>query len=593
MALYSKESLEDLRRRIDLAEVIASYLPMQRSGASYKALCPFHAEKTPSFIVQKGDSHYHCFGCGAHGDAIAFLMGHLQMTFLDAIESLAERFQVPLEKIEAEKESGPSKARLKQALEKASWLYHFFLLHSEEGRRALEYLYQRAISLSFIRQFEIGYAPKQGNMLLKVLDKEGFSEEELLQAGLIHAKKKDFFSERITFPIRDKVGAVIGFSARKFCEETFGGKYINTPETPLFKKSQVLFGLCYSRSKMAKERKALIVEGQIDALRLIHKGFDYTVASQGTAFGEGHAKELIHLGVNHVFLAFDGDVAGIEAAVKVGDLFQKKGVEVTVVSLPEKSDPDSFLCQKGPEAFGSLLESGVDYLPFLYRHLIGKETILSPSKKNEIVEEMIGRIRAWEMPVLVHESLKKLSELAQIPPEVIQLGSLPSVIPQRAAISKTNLNSDLILELDLLRWLFLSGEAESKVIEIIRENISSAVLKTPGCKQLFQAYMQALEEGKQRDWLSIAGYLEGEDVNTLLSQMMQKKVNLQKAEEGAIETVRKLLERNWMDAREKIQQQIQAPGISDEEVLILTKEFGALQKPQVKLPACIEKSGSN
>src|SRR5262249_1487277 len=158
-------------------------------------------------------------------------------------------------------------------------------------------------------------------------------------------------SERITFPICDAAGAVIGFSARKYLETTFGGKYINTPETPLFKKSRVLFGLNFSRRRIAKEKKAIIVEGQIDALRLIKAGFNLTVAGQGTAFGEGHVKELLNLGVSEVFLALDGDEAGREATHKIGNLFQKEGIEVRVVNLPGKSDPDTFLKEKGPEAF--------------------------------------------------------------------------------------------------------------------------------------------------------------------------------------------------------------------------------------------------
>jgi len=290
--MYTKESLELLRQRIDLVEVLTPHLQLHRAGAAFKALCPFHEEKTPSFIVQRGDSHYHCFGCGAHGDAIAFLMNNVKMSFTEAVEHLAERFGVPLEKMDASEEvKGPSKSVLKEALDRAARLYHFLLLHSEEGQKALEYLYQRGIDLDFIRTFQIGYASNSPDLLKRFLYAQNVSEEVLLETGLIAASsKRDFFCDRITFPIRDPMGAVIGFSARKFKEETYGGKYINTSETPLFKKSQVLFALSYCRQKIAKERKAIIVEGQIDALRLIHSGFNYTVAGQGTAFGEGHVR---------------------------------------------------------------------------------------------------------------------------------------------------------------------------------------------------------------------------------------------------------------------------------------------------------------
>ncbi|MCB1082650.1 MAG: DNA primase, partial [Chlamydiia bacterium] len=252
MGVYAKKSLELLREKIDLIEVVSSYVNLKPAGSAYKGVCPFHDEKSPSFMIQKGESHYHCFGCGAHGDAIAFLMSYMKMSFVEAIESLAERFQVPLEEVEYEKkEKGPNKKELKEALQKASTFYHTYLLHSDEGHRALKYLYDRGIDLDFIRLYKIGFAPKQGALFGKVMQKHRFSAEILETCGLIktmqNGKKRAFFTNRITFPILDVAGNVIGFSARKIEEEAFGPKYVNTPETPLFKKSQTLYGLSFSR----------------------------------------------------------------------------------------------------------------------------------------------------------------------------------------------------------------------------------------------------------------------------------------------------------------------------------------------------------
>ncbi len=429
MKMFTKDSLELLRQRIDLPEVLAAHIELRRAGSAYKGLCPFHEEKTPSFIVQKGDTHYHCFGCGAHGDAISFLMTHVKMSFADAVESLAERFQVTLEQDREPKgERGPSKAKLKQVLELASDLYHYLLLHSVEGRSALAYLYSRGISLDFIRQFHLGFAPGQMNLMVRYLRLCDIDERLQEAAGLIHVgssgKVRDFFSDRILFPIRDALGSVIGFSGRKFKEETFGGKYINTQETLLFKKSHVLFGLSYCRAQIAKEGKAIIVEGQMDCLRLIHAGFNYTVAGQGTAFGQDHVRELLQLGVKHVFLALDADTAGREAAVKVGHLFQKKGVAVSVVELPDGTDPDSLLIDYGPPYFSQLLESSKDYLSFLFLHLSSGSNLAIPSKKNEVVSAIVEKIKQWEMPVMVHESLKKLAEISQVPEAALGIGQI-------------------------------------------------------------------------------------------------------------------------------------------------------------------------
>lgn len=203
MPLYTKESLDLLRTRIDLPEVVGSYLALKRAGTSYKALCPFHEEKTPSFMINRGDTHYHCFGCGAHGDAIAFLMNFQKLGFVEAIESLAERFGVVLERLEKVEDTGPSKMLLREAVELASQFYHFLLLYSEEAAPALKYLYERGIDQNFIQQFQVGYAPRDRRALQKLLHGKGFSDLVLEKAGLVmvsdQGMNRDFFSERITF----------------------------------------------------------------------------------------------------------------------------------------------------------------------------------------------------------------------------------------------------------------------------------------------------------------------------------------------------------------------------------------------------------
>jgi len=412
MAIFTKESLETLRQRIDLIEVLSPYVELKPAGGSYKGLCPFHDEKTPSFMMQKGDSHYHCFGCGAHGDAIHFMMHHLRMSFGESVEALAERFHVILERVEGSSEKrGPNRAVMKEALNIASRFFHFYLLHTPDGKDVLEYLYKRGIDLEFIRLFQIGLAPQKWGMLRKVLHRSKVSDEILEEVGLIARTRqgawRDFFSDRITFPVHDPMGNVIGFSARKYKEETFGGKYVNTSETPLFKKSKILYGMNYCRRRIAKGRKAIIVEGQIDALRLIKEGLSMTVAGQGTAFGEGHLRELLNLGVETVYLALDADEAGKEAALKIGHLFQKAGVEVYVAELPFGSDPDSILLERGAEVFVQILHDSGDYLQFLVKHLERQYDIKSPAGKRACIANIVGRIREWDDPLDGPRELKE------------------------------------------------------------------------------------------------------------------------------------------------------------------------------------------
>jgi len=584
MLLYKPESLELLRQRIDLAEVISSHIELHRAGASYKALCPFHEEKSPSFVISKGDKHYHCFGCGAHGDAIAFLMGHLKLSFVEAVESLAERFQVPLEKLtQGEEVKSSNKLLLRQVLDKASRIYHYALLHSEEAVSALHYLQERGMDKAFIELFQIGYAPKGGQFLQPVLHADGFSDDILDQAGLISSsRRKDFFSERITFPIRDAMGSVIGFSARKFKEETFGGKYINTPETALFKKSHILFGLSYSRQRIAKERKAIIVEGQIDTLRLIHAGFNYTVSGQGTAFGEDHVKELLKLGVHHIFLALDGDEAGHEASVKIGNLFQKKGVGVFLLALPIGSDPDSFIRKEGSSAFMKLLEEREDYLSFLVKHFSRHFDTNTPSGKNELVKKIARMIRSWEQPFMVFESLRKLAALTHLPESLLGLNgstTSSSYIRKSEKIASIDIDPHRIIETDLLRFLFLAGESHPNLIKMAQDNLTQEHFYVPVCRRLYLLYMKAFIENKPRDFLSIAALSNDREDQEFFTEILGKKINLHKAEEGMQATVKGMLEKEWMRKRDEIQKKIQNCVASDEELTALVKAFDVLKKP--------------
>lgn len=586
MGTFSRESLELLRSRIDLVEVLNPYVKLQRAGAAYKALCPFHDERTPSFVIQKGDSHYHCFGCGAHGDAIQFLMTHLRMSFLEAVESLAERFHVQLEEVETGTRKGPPKALLKDALEKACEFYHFYLLHTLEGHAALDYLYTRGLDLEFIRKFQFGLAPKQAGIFTRAMQAQKITDPLLEEVGLL-SKGREFFSDRMTIPIRDAVGAVIGFSARKYKVDTFGGKYINTPETPLFKKSRVLFGLSYSRKTIAKERRALIVEGQIDALRLIDAGFAWTVAGQGTAFGEDHVKELIHLGVRQVYLSFDGDNAGQEAAVKVGNLFSKEGIEVLVVPLPEKCDPDLMLMEKGPAEWQKLLDKSEEYLSFLVRHMSKTINTKTPAGKNELVTLIAKKIREWDHPLMVHESLRKLARITGTPESLIGAPeeNTPQIyIKRSASVTFTEIDPDRILEADLLRWLLLMGPTSPQLFTLAAQNLTPDHFRVSAARALFEKLMSA--EEKSTDLLSLAIGLESPEHQLFMAEVLQKKVNRERAVPCFIETVQRMLERHWMHEREQIKIKIYSGACSEAEVLELARKFDELKRvrPLAKIP---------
>lgn len=576
MAIFAKESLEALRDRVDLADLIGSHVELKKAGAAYKGLCPFHDEKSPSFTIQKGDRHYHCFGCGAHGDAIQFMTDHLKMNFADAVEALAEKYHVPLIKTETSKENtGPSKGELKRALDQAHKYFRFCLNETEEGHKALEYLKERGLDFHFTETFEIGFAPPFPGLLKKWLNSQKISNEIAQAVGLLNNGLYDFFSDRILFPIKDASGQVIGFSGRKYKEETFGGKYVNTPETPLFKKSKVLFGLDLSRKRIVKERRAIVVEGQIDCLKLIHVGLNFTVAGQGTAFGEGHARELIQLGVETVFLALDGDNAGQEATKKIGHIFQKEGVGVKVVALPAGEDPDSLLRKEGVEGFQSHLEKAEEYLAFLARYEAKSLNIQTPAGKTEWVHRLTQQIKSWDQPLMVHESLKKIAELTEVPQEMVGLGTTPlpqTFVKRAASLNGIEIDPDRILEADLLRWLILEKNPDFDELAVKHLNLDD--FKVRSCRQVYEAYLNT----DVKDLIGLTSHIDSLEAKLLLADLIQKKVNREKAELHFKETLQKILDRNWLRKREEIKIKIQSNQYSEEEVLDLVREFDELRK---------------
>lgn len=591
MALFTKESLESLKQRIDLVEVISGHVDMKRSGSAYVGLCPFHDEKTPSFNIQRGDSHYHCFGCGAHGDAISFMMEQMKVTFTQAVEQLAERFNVPLQRIETkEDETGFRRTELKQALEDATQLYHYCLLHTEEGQEAMRYLYRRGIDEAFIRHFRLGWAPSQPGFTKKILNKKGIKDDLLIACGLAAQRSgggiRDFFSERINFPLCDNSGATIGFSARKIRESTFGGKYINSTETTLFKKSRVLFGLNHCRRRIIKEKHAIIVEGQLDALRLIHNGLNIAVAALGTAFGDGHVKELNQLGISHVFIAFDSDPAGREAAVKVGQLFQKEGIDALIVNLPEGSDPDTYVLENGIAAFQELLPNSQAYLPFYFNQLTQNENLDSPAVKSHIVYEISQKVRSWSSDVMIHEGLKQLAHLAKVPEEMMGVGQKAptSYLMRKSANSEAHqIDPALILEKTFLCWLIHGKKQRPRFFELAELNLTPETFKNTHCRQLYEALVSLNTTTPNWDLLSLLAHFDDPKMLQFIENLVEEGRQKEHEERHLYEVIKKILERHWMEKCEEIKIRINSGELKDEEAMTLLQELNTLKKNPPKL----------
>ena len=376
----TEATVEEIKARIDLADLIASYgVQVKTAGASKKACCPFHHEKTPSFNINESKGFYHCFGCGESGDAIKFVQKMDGLTFVEAVKKLAEQCGVKIE--EKEDPSAGKRKKLLALMAELAQFYHRCLLKMKEAEPARAYLKSRDLGDEVQESFLIGYAPNGAAPMMKWAEKYGFTAEEMEEAGVIKPPRGPGdqgyhrFGGRLMFSIRDKQGRVVAFSGRQLVASKNSGKYVNSPETPIFKKSNVLFGFDKAAGNIAKSahHEAIVCEGQIDTIRLHVSGFPVAVASQGTAFTEEHVKMLKKV-ADQVVLVFDDDAAGHKATIRTAGLFLAAEMPVRVVSLPEGDDPDSYLRKHPAEDFQKLLDNAESIMSFQVRAEKSKET---------------------------------------------------------------------------------------------------------------------------------------------------------------------------------------------------------------------------
>lgn len=352
---YAEDWLEDLRARNDIVQVVSQYVPLTQKSRRYWGCCPFHSEKTPSFSVDPDKQFYYCFGCHAGGNVIHFIMNAEKLTFPEAVQFLAERAGIPLPDTandEAFQKRRQQKERLYGALREAARYYHR-MLHTDAGAQARAYLERRGMTQSQIVHFGLGYAPHGWQNLTDYLLQKGYRPHELVKAGLMVEKgdrRYDFFRDKVMFPIIDQRGRVVGFGGRMMQGD--GPKYINTAETAVYNKREMLYGINFYR-RFGHARELFVVEGYMDCITVSSFGFENVVASLGTALTTGQVR-LIRRFADTVYICYDGDAAGRNATLRGLDLVEKEGLSVRVLMLPDGLDPDDFLRQRGAKAFAEL-----------------------------------------------------------------------------------------------------------------------------------------------------------------------------------------------------------------------------------------------
>lgn len=411
-AAFREDLIEEIKTRVDIIDLISEYVPLKRRGQNYVGLCPFHAEKTPSFTVSPSKQLFYCFGCGVGGDAFTFLMKREGLNFSEALTRLAERVGINLEegegagifKLRREKE------RLYQIGALAARFYHLILLRHPTAAKAREYLRYRRVSPEAIRKFELGYAPDSPRALVDYLKRHGFNPREIALAGLAASRPPegsfDRFRRRLMFPVKDASGRVIGFGGRSL--DNSEPKYLNTPETPLFRKGHHLYGLHLAATGIKRQGRAVVVEGYLDAISAWQHGVDNVVATLGTALTVEQARELKRY-TEEVIIAYDADAAGRAAALRGLGVLAEMGLRVRVLPLPEGKDPDEFLQRQGGQAFQKLIEEAPSWLVYIIEQTAQSHNLADPSDCVKAIQKVIPYLAKVEDAVELDNYVRLLS----------------------------------------------------------------------------------------------------------------------------------------------------------------------------------------
>lgn len=412
-----EHKLDEIRQTADIVEVVGDVVSLKKSGQGFMGLCPFHHEKTPSFRVSPDRGIFKCFGCGEGGDVFGFVMKTEHVSFTEAVRSLAERYNIELPEQETTPEQAERATRFEKLYEAlrfaANWYYHQ-LKHHGEAEKARVYLQKRGFTVEMIRLFGLGYAPPSGQALLDAASQEGIEETILLDADLVKPSTRgdgvyDSFRDRLMFPILNTSARVIGFAGRTF-DEKKGPKYVNSAQTDVYNKSQVLYGIHLAKSVIRQEKQALLVEGYTDVMSLAQHGIKNAVANSGTALTREQL-ELLKRYSTRLLMIYDADAAGQKAMVRGIELALEMGLEPETLQLPEGEDPDSFVKQQGQEGFAEYKrEQTEDYLTYLLRLAEESGRLSSLHERVHVIEELVELLSAIPDPVARQVATQQLHQ---------------------------------------------------------------------------------------------------------------------------------------------------------------------------------------
>ncbi len=495
------EIVEQVRHACDIVDVIGSYVPLKKSGSKYKALSPFNKEKTPSFFVDPAKQMFKCFSSGHGGDVFKFLMVHDNMSFPEAVRRLAQRAGIAIP------ESGPHDPQARSRREELLALYaavaawwQKLLKTDPAAEPARAYLKSRDLGTDITEEFGLGFAPEAWDGTLNWAKKAGYSQEALETARLIatseSGRQYDFFRGRLMIPIHDESGQVVAFSGRLLDPEAKAQKYVNSPETPIFVKSRILFGLNKTKRPIIEAESAILCEGQIDLMRCWQKGIRNVVAPQGTAFTDPHARMLKRL-AKEVVICFDADRAGQNAAQRSIDILLKEGLQVRIARIPQGEDPDSLLRKQPVAVFETILREAKDYSRHLLDTACEEEDISSPRGRGAVAQKMSQVIAKIPNAVQREGFLIEVARRLQVPRTALEEEVRKAEASLRRAVTMQRHSPSVTEEENASTSASQQASSEPLVADRMIEALLSLLLTTPELvpqvsRQLNPAWLEGL-----------------------------------------------------------------------------------------------------
>lgn len=551
-----EDVIERVASRADIVEVIGEHVALRKAGANYKGLCPFHEEKTPSFMVSPTKQIFKCFGCGVGGNVFNFLMKRDGLSFPEAVEYLAERVGV---EIPRRRVGG----RAEQLYDVADWACRQFqklLAHPRRGQKAREYLRRRGLSTDTIDRFRLGYAPAERGWLIARAKADGIPLGRLREAGLTagdEGEVRDRFRDRLIFPIATASGRIVGFGGRILSDGTSGPKYLNSPETPIYRKGYLLYGLDRAKSAIRKAGMAVLVEGYMDLLRCVEAGVENVVAGCGTALTEDHAR-LLRRYAPVVCLLYDGDPAGQSAALRGLDVLVGEGLKVRVAVVPGGMDPDDYVGAHGEEGLRSLLDSSVNLVDFKLEALADRHDASTVDGRVAILEEILPTLRrikgAAERDVYVNHVASRLG----MSPEAVREDLLaerraPGAVRPRAKPDAQR-PQEVRAEERMLAQLLIQRR---DLVERARELVGPDDLQTPSVCRI----VGVLYERPQADPAELASAIADEEACSLLADLAICDTYTEEAERAFSDCVARVRRRALQRRLERLSDELKNRGV--------------------------------